>query len=73
MAELRVIPLGGLGEFGMNTILLESEEDILVIDAGLMLPDPDMPGVDLIIPDISHLIERKDKVRGIILTHGHED
>lgn len=73
MSEIRIIPLGGLGEFGMNTILMESEDEIVVIDAGLMLPDPDMPGVDLIIPDISYLLERKHKVRGIILTHGHED
>lgn len=71
--EVRLIPLGGLGEFGMNMLLVETDEGIVVIDAGLMLPDPDMPGIDLIIPDISYLVERSDKLAGIVLTHGHDD
>lgn len=68
-----LIPLGGLGEFGINMMVYETENDIIVIDTGFMLPNSDMPGVDLIFPDIHYLVERAEKVRGILLTHGHED
>lgn len=68
-----MIPLGGLGEIGKNMWVLETARDILIIDTGVMFPEDDMLGVDLVIPDISYLREKKDKVRGILLTHGHED
>ncbi len=70
---LRVIPLGGLGEIGKNMMVLESGENILIIDAGLMFPSSEMHGVDIVIPDAEYVLERQDWVRGIILTHGHED
>ena len=74
MAEkLKIIPLGGLGEIGKNMTLIECNGEILVIDCGLMFPDEEMLGVDLVIPDITYLKKHKNKVRGIILTHGHED
>ena len=72
-ASVSIIPLGGLGEFGLNMMVYETEDDIIVIDTGFMLPNSDMPGVDLIFPDIHYLVERQEKVRGILLTHGHED
>ena len=70
---LRVIPLGGLGEIGKNMMVFESGEDLLIVDVGLMFPTMDMHGIDIVIPDASYIYERLDRVRGIILTHGHED
>ncbi len=71
--EIRIIPLGGLGEIGCNMMVLEIGEDIFVIDAGLMFPEEYMLGIDFVIPDFTYLIERKERVRALLLTHGHED
>lgn len=71
--DLRIIPLGGLGEIGLNMTLYEHGGEIVVVDCGLMFPEPSMLGIDLVIPDISYLRENAAKVRGILLTHGHED
>ena len=71
--NVSIIPLGGLGEFGLNMMVYETKDDLIVIDTGFMLPSSDMPGVDLIFPDIHYLVERQEKIRGILLTHGHED
>src|SRR5437773_5874004 len=71
--SLDVIPLGGLGEFGMHMMAFRSNGSIIVVDAGIMFPDEELLGVDIIVPDITYLLENKSEVRGIFLTHGHED
>ena len=73
MEPLRIIPLGGLGEFGLNMMLLEYGEAAIAVDCGLMFPGAEHLGIDLIIPDISYLVEKKKKLQGIVLTHAHED
>jgi ribonuclease J len=72
-APLRILPLGGLGEVGKNMMVYEYQDQILVVDAGLMFPENDMLGIDYIIPDFQYLIENRQKIVGIIVTHGHED
>jgi ribonuclease J len=70
---LQVIPLGGLGEFGMNMMAFRFGDDIIVVDCGLMFPEAELLGVDVVVPDITYLLENREFVRGIVLTHGHED
>ncbi|HEX9119225.1 MAG TPA: ribonuclease J [Terriglobales bacterium] len=71
--KLHVVPLGGLGEFGMNCMAVRWGDDIIVVDAGLMFPETELLGVDIVVPDIAYLIENRKHVRAIVLTHGHED
>ena len=71
--KLQVIPLGGLGEFGMNSMAFRYGDDIIVVDAGMMFPDAELLGVDIVTPDFAYLKENKKFVRGLVLTHGHED
>src|SRR5947209_15304788 len=71
--KLHLVPLGGLGEFGMNCMAVRWGDDIIVVDAGLMFPEAELLGVDIVVPDISYLLENRQRVRAIVLTHGHED
>ncbi|HKD91360.1 MAG TPA: ribonuclease J [Terriglobales bacterium] len=71
--KLHVVPLGGLGEFGMNCMAVRWADDIIVIDAGLMFPETELLGVDIVVPDLTYLIENREHVRGVVVTHGHED
>jgi ribonuclease J len=70
---LRIVPLGGVGQIGKNMMVLEYDEHLLIVDCGLMFPESDMPGIDIVIPDMAYVYERRDRVRAIIVTHGHED
>ena len=71
--EIRLLPLGGLGEIGMNCMIIESRDDLILLDCGVMFSDMDHFGIDFAIPDFSYVLERQDKFRGVLLTHGHED
>ena len=72
-SKLKIIPLGGLEAIGMNITAFEYEDSIVVVDCGLAFPEDDMYGIDLVIPDVSYLLENEDKVKGFVFTHGHED
>src|SRR5580700_526284 len=71
--SVRIVFLGGLGEIGRNCCCIEVDERILLVDCGIMFPDADMPGVDLVLPDFSYLREHRDAIEGVVITHGHED
>ena len=70
---VRLIPLGGLGEIGLNMMLIESGDDLIAIDCGLMFPDDELPGIDHVIPDFTYALARRAGFRAVVLTHGHED
>jgi ribonuclease J len=70
---LKIIPLGGVGQIGKNMLVLEYDDQLLIVDCGLMFPESDMLGIDIVIPDMNYVFERKDRVRAIVVTHGHED
>ena len=71
--KLNIVPLGGLGEFGMNCMAIRWNDDIIVIDAGMMFPEDELLGVDIVVPALDYLVENRSKVRALLLTHGHED
>ena len=72
-SPIKIIPLGGLGEIGKNITLYEYEGDMLLVDCGMSFPDEDTPGIDIVIPDFTYILENKDKIKGLVVTHGHED
>ncbi|MFW5992161.1 MAG: MBL fold metallo-hydrolase, partial [Halanaerobiaceae bacterium] len=71
--DVKLIPLGGVGEIGKNMMVLEIGEEMLIIDTGVKFPEDDLLGIDLVIPDFSYVKENKERIKGIVLTHGHED
>ena len=71
--SVKIIPLGGLEQIGMNITAFEYEDSIIVVDCGLAFPEDEMLGIDLVIPDVTYLKENADKVKGLVITHGHED
>ena len=71
--SIKIIPLGGVGEIGKNMMVIEFQETIIIVDVGIMFPGEHLKGIDFIIPDFSYVVENKSKVKGILLTHGHED
>src|ERR1041385_1532852 len=71
--RLQIIPLGGLGEFGMNSMAIRYADEIIVVDAGMMFPDAELLGVDIVTPDFTYLEQNRELVRGVVVTHGHED
>ena len=73
MSRLRVLPLGGLGEIGKNLTIVETDGRIVVVDAGLRFPTPEMVGIDLVLPDFTYLLERAAAIEAVVITHGHED
>ena len=72
-SKLKIIPLGGVGEIGKNITVFQYKDEIVIVDCGLSFPEDEMLGIDIVIPDIGYLIRNKDKIKGLVLTHGHED
>ena len=72
-SPVRLIPLGGLHEIGKNITVLEYKDDLMIIDCGMSFPDDEMFGIDIVIPDFTYLVKNREKIRGMVITHGHED